>query len=98
MLDEAEFERWRDVFDRCIRDVESQRASKANGISEAELHRLFEPARALYSEITAAPETHHNEIWNHRRSNYGAPCPACGVPLRTPNATTCGECGTRSAS
>jgi len=97
MLDDEEFERWRETFDRCVRQVESRKGSRADTIPEAELHRHFEPARSLYSELTGAPETHHNEIWNHRRSNYGAPCPACGVPLRTPNATTCDECGARGA-
>jgi hypothetical protein len=52
-------------------------------------------AKALdrYFEITGFRETNPNALWHHRLSLYGAPCAACGKPLRTPKAKLCAECG-----
>ena len=50
------------------------------------------PMLAEYNRITGIVETNPNVIWDHRLSRYGAPCKACGKPLRTPRAKLCGSC------
>ena len=95
MLDELEFERWHVAFQRCVKSVKTYRQDHAAGLPDVPMDRLFADARTLYSEMTAAPDTHHNAIWHHRLSLLGPPCARCGKPLRTPQARFCPECWTR---
>jgi hypothetical protein len=62
MLDELEFERWHVVFQRCLKSVKTYRQDHAAGLPDVPIDRLFADARALYSEMTGAPDTHHNAI------------------------------------
>jgi hypothetical protein len=90
MLDEEEFAAWDAVFSRCIQLAKSARR---DGTHITEMDSAFGEARLLYSHVTGAPDTDHNEIRHHRLWNFGPPCGSCGRPLRTPEARMCAECG-----
>lgn len=47
----------------------------------------------LYERLTGTRLDHPDELYAVRRSGYGAPCPECGKPFRTPRARFCAECG-----
>lgn len=53
----------------------------------------FRPFLEMYRVITGFDETNPNAVWHHRIAQYGAPCPECGKPLRTPEARYCVACG-----
>ena len=48
---------------------------------------------AGYEMFTGVEESNPNAAWHHVASLYGPPCPACGKPLRTPEARLCAACG-----
>lgn len=50
-------------------------------------------ALALYERLTGCRLDHPGELFAVRRSYYGALCPECGKPFRTPRARFCAECG-----
>ena len=50
-----------------------------------------------YFELTGFAETNSNAVWHHVADQYGAPCSACGKPLRTPRARMCAACGAQVA-
>lgn len=93
MMDEREFAIWRESLDRCVATAKATRRKQDSGVGSLTVDVIFAPARACYSELTGAPETHHNEIWNHQLSKLGPACGQCGKPLRTPHAKLCAECG-----
>lgn len=82
MLDEAEFKIVADLYSAGM---------KAFGKSSIE-HR-FRPCRDAYERITGYQDMHENAIMHHRLSLYGRPCPDCGKPFRSPQATRCVETG-----
>jgi hypothetical protein len=47
----------------------------------------------LYESLTGWRLAHPHELYAVRRSDYGALCPECGKPFRTPRARICAECG-----
>ncbi len=83
MLDEPEFE----VVERLYRDA--LRPGPTGSIDER-----FAPVTAAYERLTGFVNCHHNAVLHHRLSLLGAPCSACGKPLRTPRARHCAACGT----
>jgi len=60
----------------------------AGGIMRRLWHML-----AGYGMFTGVEEDVVNAVWHHKASLYGPPCPACGKPLRTPQARLCAACG-----
>lgn len=46
-----------------------------------------------YEALTGEHLLHRDEIWAVRLSDYGALCPGCAKPFRTPMAKTCAERG-----
>lgn len=51
------------------------------------------PLVARHEELTGWGDIHYNAIMHHRLSLLGPECPQCGLPLRSPKAKMCPECG-----
>lgn len=63
-------------------------------IAEARQHEpVGQGALRRYEELTGCALEHPDELWAVRMSEYGALCPTCGKPFRTPKAKMCAECG-----
>ena len=63
----------------------------------AYIQRLLRHLTAGYETFTGVAEPNPNAVWHHSISEYGAPCVACGKPLRTPQAKLCVACGRAKA-
>jgi hypothetical protein len=88
-------EEW-SLVEPCLSSMVAQikRHRQENGCSLEEAQRgAGDEVLALYEKITGFKETNVNALYHHRLSIYGAPCHACGKPLRTPQASHCAECG-----
>lgn len=46
-----------------------------------------------YYKLSGIPNVHANVVMHHRISLYGPPCPSCGKPYRTSQASFCAACG-----
>ena len=46
-----------------------------------------------YETLMGERLLHRDEIWALRLADYGALCPECAKPFRTPKARFCAECG-----
>ena len=91
MLEESEWEAIAPLA-HPIQQIKAYRL--ANGVSLLEAKEAVNNlALALYEQQTGFHETNINALWHHRVSLYGPACSACGVPLRTPQATYCAHCG-----
>ncbi|HEY0685212.1 MAG TPA: hypothetical protein VGD45_22935 [Steroidobacter sp.] len=91
MLDDEEWSRVRALLApmQTIKDVRER-----HGVPLGDALKLASwEALHLYREITRFSETNPNALWHHQIAIYGAPCTACGKPLRTPRAKRCFECG-----
>ncbi|MGJ7528336.1 hypothetical protein [Variovorax sp. GB1P17] len=76
-----------------IAQVKQYREETGCTLSEAKERGLGYQSLAAYERITGFKETNPNALLHHRLSLYGAPCHACGKPLRTPVANYCAACG-----
>ncbi len=93
MLDEPEFERVAELYAEAIRAVELYRRRHRTTQETVPTELLLQPVRREYRAITGEFEADTGIIMHHRASLYGPPCFACGKPLRTPNSSSCAECG-----
>ena len=93
MLSEEEWAVMEPLLQSAISDLQKYREQHEASLQEAFKNGLGEAALKKYQDITGFKETNINAIWHHRASLFGAPCEACGKPLRTPKASLCAECG-----
>jgi hypothetical protein len=93
LVPSEKIEQWRLAFNRCLQAVQTHRTATGADLRSMPLDSFFAEARALYSQMTGAPDTHPNAIGHHRLALLGPPCPARSKPLRTPNAQFCAACG-----
>ena len=93
MLDEAEFEQLSGVLSQCLTNVKAFREKHSVPLHEVDLPAQYKPALDCYESLTGVKESNHEVLRHHRVSLYGPPCPSCGLPLRTPKASTCPKCG-----
>jgi hypothetical protein len=93
MLTEDEWEEVVPLLHRSIEDVQAYRARHGVTLKVAMEEGFGQAALGKYEELTGFKETNVNAVWHHRASMYGAPCKACGKPLRTPQAKLCAACG-----
>lgn len=97
MLEEHEWKVVSPFLANAVADIKRYRETKNVSLAEARAH-YGQEALAKYFEITGFQETNPDALWHHRASLFGAPCPACGKPLRSPKAKHCAECGHRLVS
>lgn len=50
-------------------------------------------AMESYERVSGVRLAHPDQLYWVRMSLYGAPCPTCGRPFRTPRAKLCAACG-----
>jgi hypothetical protein len=75
-----------------IAQMKQYREETGCTLAEAHKQGLGYQSLAAYERITGIKETNPNTLLHHRLSLYGAPCHACGKPLRTPVANYCAAC------
>jgi hypothetical protein len=91
MLEEHEWKRVSPLLVNAVEQIKHYR--QLHGVTLAESRANYgKEALAMYFELTGFPETNPDALWHHRVSLYGAPCSACGKPLRTPKAKVCAAC------
>lgn len=94
MLEEDE---WKEILPY-LSDVIGQikETMKRDGVSLADARQFGWGKSALerYYGLTGYRETRPDNLFHHRISLVGPPCPSCGKPRRTPRAKFCAECGT----
>ncbi|WP_417470821.1 hypothetical protein [Maricaulis sp.] len=90
MLEPEEFQQIRPILIEEIREIKEFRRSTGSG-----LHSQVFPTRGLkmYQCLTGTTLESSGQIWEAQLSLYGALCPACSKPFRTPRAHFCAECG-----
>ena len=70
--------------------IESERPTiKVRGPFATELA----PVIVRFGELTGLHDMHTNAVMHHRASLLGPDCPQCRLPLRSPKAKMCPECG-----
>jgi hypothetical protein len=102
MLDDPEWERLAPLLDGRLQQVMQYRRENGASLAEAlKASGLNEPVLAAYRHMTGESVPDVDHLAYHRRSRYGADCPRCGKPLRTPRASYCLPCyseATRAAA
>ncbi len=93
MLDEDEFALISKLYSKGMRATKNFRQQHDLSLGECSIEERFRPVREEYERITGWKDMHHNAIIHHRLSDFGALCPVCGKPFRTPKAQFCAECG-----
>jgi hypothetical protein len=93
MLDEKEYELLSQVHANCAGEVKTYREVHAVELDDTPRYALMTPVLDEYRRLTGVDETDPDHVLKHRLALYGAPCRACGLPLRTARATFCAACG-----
>ena len=94
LLDEAEWLSISLLLEDRIRTVQDYRRKSGATLAEAmALEPVGRSALARYAEMTGETLDDPEQLWTVRMSAFGAVCPACGRPFRTPRAHLCAECG-----
>ena len=91
MLTEEEWATISPHLSDSIEQIKRYREEHGGSLQEATQKGLGS-ALDVYQHLTGFKETNPNALWHHRLSIYGAPCHACGKPLRTPHARYCAMC------
>jgi hypothetical protein len=93
MLTESEWAQLEPLLSKSVQDIKDYRESSGASVDVAVRKGFDRDALEKYRELTGAIETDVNALWHHRLADQGAPCEACGKPLRTADARFCAECG-----
>lgn len=101
MLDDAEFALVRKAEKEGLDFVEEERKRRGLArmppiLSPDPGIRHFEGLQAMlemYRLLTGYTATVMAQVYNHRISRHGPPCPECDKPLRSPRARYCVACG-----
>jgi hypothetical protein len=100
MLDETEYaaiERLHHAYQPSIEAADRLRVTSE--VAEVEWRRLIaerdQRAMDLFREMAGVAPKEPFTVLHHRRSLYGAPCPQCGKPFRSPRSAFCAACGWR---
>ncbi len=75
-----------------IRDIERYREEHGVDIETARKHCKPE-VKELMKELMGDDDIYFDQLFHHKRSNWGNQCASCGHLLRTPQASFCAECG-----
>ncbi len=95
LLDEHEFESLGKIGS--IEAVKEYRKRFGASLNEAltlnNEGKLFSDGQQRYLALTGIRLEHPDMLFAVRMAHYGALCPECGKPFRTPRAKMCAECG-----
>ena len=95
MLDEAEYAEIDVLLTEGIEATQSFRRKHGLPLERVDVNACFRPALDAFERLTGRKEANHLALYHHRLALYGAPCQACGKPLRSPKANMCAACGAR---
>lgn len=87
-LNKEEYKKIENLYFECMKLAQDNRVR-----NNAALNDIFTPIREEYEKITGYKNMDHFAILHHSLSFLGPDCPSCGMPLRTPVAKLCPECG-----
>ncbi|GHO61521.1 hypothetical protein KSC_004130 [Ktedonobacter sp. SOSP1-52] len=92
MLDEEEYNTIYTLYGECFLRASKERKELSRH-EHLPLPDYFLPVSKEYERMTGMKDIHPNVVLHHRIATYGAPCPRCSKPLRTPIARFCAACG-----
>lgn len=95
MMTDDEWDEVRPLLTLDIERIKDHREKTGNGLRET-VNELRFAACERYYEITGFIETNPHALWHHYLKMYGPECKACGHLLRTPYASFCANCGTKT--
>ncbi len=96
LLDEYEWAKIAPVMLNPIQAIKDHREKTGKGLREAKewYEKIGAPeGLQIYFEITGHRLDIYQELFAVRMRDYGALCPECDKPFRTPRAKLCAECG-----
>ena len=93
MMNEREFAEFDALYMTAVRRIKDYQARRNVGLARTPIARFYRPARALYRELSrraglTPPLVNVEHLRQHRLSDYGPSCKTCGLPLRTPTASS----------
>jgi hypothetical protein len=94
LLNEAEWAQLEPLRVGFVQAVKDYSQATGRPLQEArETMPLRTPAIEKYLELTGVLLDHPDQLFAIRMRDYGAPCPQCHRPFRTPKAKLCADCG-----
>lgn len=94
LLDNDEWSEIAPLLENRIKWIMQYRKENSCSIEEASKNEpVGQSALDKYEELTGARLDHPDQLWGVRMHDYGALCPKCSLPFRTPQAKMCAECG-----
>jgi hypothetical protein len=94
MLDDDEWAQIAPLLQRSVQVLKSVRERTGADLHEAQSGTAWRSeVIRLHLELTGQFIADPLELWHHRLSDRGPPCPVCGRLARTPRAKLCPECG-----
>jgi len=95
MLDEEEYAHFYALYTECAAPLgEYLVQHDGHPPDAATLDEMFRPMLDEFERRTGRRDLDPKEIIRHRLADYGPACGNCGLPLRSPRASMCFECGT----
>lgn len=94
LLTDAEWTEIAPLLEGRIRKIAEYRRTQGVSLNDARRDEPFgQQALDLYQQFTGDRLDHPDELFAVRLARYGAICPQCGKPFRTPKAKLCAACG-----
>ena len=95
LLDEAEYAEIGPLYSKALEEASEYQRQTGTSIKQGGIEATVsgKAVLALYAELTKNEIQSVFDILSLRALDYGAPCPKCGRPFRTPHAKLCVECG-----
>jgi hypothetical protein len=94
-FDETEWDEIEKVLVRYVDAIREYREKHGCDLETARTQVLPGVERKL-SGITGVADI--DDLWHHRRREWGPECPRCHYLLRTPEASFCAHCGWETSS
>jgi len=92
LLGEKEWLEIEPFLHRGLEKAKEHRAQTGAPIQEVPWEICYSEALAVYGAIPGVINVRPDQLWHHRRSEFGSICEKCGKPMRTSESTECYEC------
>lgn len=92
LLDEEEWHELEPLLRKGILEIKAFRAEGKVPLDEVPFAECYADALDKYLAMPGAIPVEPGDLWHHRLSSYGQPCPNCGRLLRSEKAVQCHEC------
>lgn len=92
LLDETEWQALEPLLRNRLKNIIAYRDAHKVSLNEA-VKCSGREALYAYEKLTGVRLDHPDELWGLRMKDYGAICPKCSRPFRSPRAKLCAECG-----